>query len=378
MKIQKLFTWILLISAGVVLGTYYRQTQKPVPPVKHNEAPPRPRLTGSTSNLAPGDILHATEDAVIELFQQTAPSVCYITTSVIRNEYSFWGERNEYEIPSGTGSGFVWDKDGHIVTNFHVIKGADGARVTLADHTTWTAKLVGVAPEKDLAVLKIDAPAAKLHPIPVGSSEQLRVGQFVMAIGNPFGLDQTLTTGVISALDREIKGQNGVPIRGAIQTDAAINPGNSGGPLINARGELIGVNTAIYSPSGASAGIGFSIPVGEVAWVVPELIRNGKIIRPSLGFEIAESLSRRVKGAVINYVYKNSNAAKAGLKPAMMDAFGRIYLGDVVVAIDDKEVTNPEELKLALDDYKPGDRVTLTVIRNNREYKVDLTLEPPR
>jgi S1-C subfamily serine protease len=217
------------------------------------------------------------ERETIALFEQASPSVVYITSLSVRRDLF---TLNVLEIPQGTGSGFVWDDAGHIVTNFHVIQNADRAQVTLADRSTWVAELVGVAPAKDLAVLRIDAPAAKLRPLPVGSSEDLRVGQTVLAIGDPFGLDQTLTTGVISALGREIESVAQIPIRDVIQTDAAINPGNSGGPLLDSSGRLIGVNAAIYSPSGAYAGIGFSIPVDTVKWVVPELIEHGELRRP--------------------------------------------------------------------------------------------------
>ena len=186
------------------------------------------------------------EEATIKLFEESAPSVVFITTSTVRQDY--WS-RNVTEIPAGNGSGFIWDREGHIVTNYHVIEKADIAQVTLSDQTTWDAELIGIEPNKDLAILKIKAPDTKLKPIPVASSHDLRVGQSVFAIGNPFGLDQTLTTGVISALGREIQSIGGRPIRGVIQTDAAINPGNSGGPLLDSNGRLIGVNTMIYSPS---------------------------------------------------------------------------------------------------------------------------------
>ncbi|MEP0346693.1 S1C family serine protease, partial [Rhodopirellula bahusiensis] len=207
-----------------------------------------------------------TETRTIELFRVTSPSVVHITTSKVARDYF---SMNVQEIPQGSGTGFVWDKAGHIVTNNHVIQNADVAMVAFDDQTSYPAKLVGVAPDKDLAVLLIDAPAERLRPIPRGVSADLEVGRTALAIGNPFGLDQTLTTGVISALGREIKSDSGVPIKDVIQTDAAINPGNSGGPLLDRSGQLIGVNTAIYSPSGAYAGIGFAIPVDTVRWVVP-------------------------------------------------------------------------------------------------------------
>jgi S1-C subfamily serine protease len=304
--------------------------------------------------------------------------VAYITTS--QYQRSYWS-RNVTEIPSGSGSGFVWDKQGHIITNYHVIQGADRAQVTLADQTTWDAKLVGAAPEKDLAVLKIDAPRATLKPIPVGRSEKLLVGQSVYAIGNPFGLDQTLTTGIISALGREIKSVAGIPIRNVIQSDAAINPGNSGGPLLNSSGELIGVNTAIYSPSGASAGIGFSIPVDEVSWVVPELIKHGRIMRPSLGVELATvNTTKRLglKGALIIEVVQGSAAEKAGLRPTYQDRRGRIQLGDAIIGLGDDLVNNANDLVLILEKYQPGDIVPVKLLRDDEEVTVEVRLDESR
>ncbi len=249
-----------------------------------------------------------TEQATIDLFGQASPSVVFITSLAMQQDVF---SRNVTEIPQGMGTGFIWDDQGHVVTNFHVIQNADRAQATLADHTTWQAHLVGVAPEKDLAVLHIDTQAEQLRPVPVGTSDDLRVGQFVYAIGNPFGLDQTLTTGVISALGREIESVARIPIRDVIQTDAAINPGNSGGPLLNSSGRLIGVNTAIYSPSGTYVGIGFSIPVDVVSWVVPELIENGRLRRPSLGIEVAASqVTSRLglEGALVINVAPGSSA----------------------------------------------------------------------
>jgi S1-C subfamily serine protease len=230
---------------------------------------------------------------------------------------------NLYQIPQGTGSGFVWDTKGNIITNFHVIQNADAAQVTLADQSNWKAQVVGVAADKDLAVLRIDAPSNRLRPIPLGTSKELQVGQSVFAIGNPFGLDQSLTTGVISALGREIDSVTRRPIQGVIQTDAAINPGNSGGPLLDSAGRLIGVNTQIFSPSGASAGIGFAIPVDTVNRIVPELIRSGKIIRPGLGVELAEEQIAKkigVSGVVIVDVARGGPAAKAGIRPTRRES----------------------------------------------------------
>jgi S1-C subfamily serine protease len=333
---------------------------------------PRDVVTPADSQAT---ILTNAELSTIQLFEKAAPGVCFITTTNLRE--NFW-TRDISEIKSGTGSGFIWDKMGHIVTNYHVIEGADKATVTLADQTNWPAELIGVAPEKDLAVLKIKAPIAKLYPIPVGISENLKVGQSVFAIGNPFGLDQTLTTGVVSALGREIQSRAGVPIRDAIQTDAAINPGNSGGPLLDSGGKLIGVNTAIYSPSGASAGIGFSIPIDAVRWVVPELIRFGKIQRPTLGVELASNniVSRYgLQGPLILNVPSGSNAEKSGFQPTRRSRFGEILLGDIITSIDGEVVKNNGDLYLILEKYKVGDLVEVECIRNQKKLKLKLQLE---
>jgi S1-C subfamily serine protease len=301
------------------------------------------------------------EKSTITLLRQASPVVVNITAlGVERDLFTL----NLTQIPQGTGSGFVWDTNGNIITNFHVIQNADVAQVTLGDQSTWKARVVGIAPDKDLAVLRIDAPAKRLRPIPLGMSKELQVGQSVFAIGNPFALDQTLTTGVISALGREIESVTRRPIQGVIQSDAAINPGNSGGPLLDSAGRLIGVNTAIYSPSGASAGIGFAIPVDTVNRVVPELIRNGRITRPGLGVQIAEeqlAAQLGVNGVLVVDVARGGAGAKAGMRPTRRDGLGRITLGDVITAIDGKKVESPNDLFLLMENYKVGDTVTATV-----------------
>ncbi|MFK7809581.1 MAG: S1C family serine protease, partial [Saprospiraceae bacterium] len=322
--------------------------------------------------------LNSSEIATIALFEEATPSVAFITTSSMRRDY--WS-RNVTEIPRGSGSGFTWDKEGHIVTNYHVVKGADRAQVTLADQSTWEAKLIGFEASKDLAILKIEAPRNQLIPIPRGRSNDLMVGQSVLAIGNPFGLDQTLTTGIISALGREIESVSGVPIRDVIQTDAAINPGNSGGPLLNSSGELIGVNTAIYSPSGAYAGIGFSIPVDVVKSVVPDLIQFGRLMRPTLGVELASNqIASRLglEGVLIVNVIENSAAEKAGLRPTLRDRSGNIELGDIIIGIDSETIADRNDLVLALENYKPGEQVVVRVIRNDQAMDVNLSLDSAR
>ena len=375
-KIIKPLFWIIILFAGFFLGTYWQSNQK----VQQKNISPNQKVLVS-NQIPPSqgadkeDRFTDHEKATINLFEQAAPSVVFITTSNVRRDY--WS-RNVSEIPRGTGSGFVWDPTGHIITNYHVIQGADRATVTFADQTTYQASLVGAAPEKDLAVLRIEAENMKLKPIPVGTSDNLRVGQSVFAIGNPFGLDQTLTTGVISALGREIESVGKVPIRDVIQTDAAINPGNSGGPLLDSQGKLIGVNTAIYSPSGAYAGVGFSIPSHVVDWVVPDLIKYGKINRPTLGVELASSqVMRRIgmEGILILEVLEGGAADKSGLQPTRRTREGSIVLGDVITAINGEKVSDRGDLILILEKYKPGDNVTLDITRDYKPIKVELTFD---
>ena len=332
-----------------------------------------PRAT--TRSVAARGELSAGEKSTIALFREASPSVVHITAIAVQRDLF---TLNLYQIPEGTGSGFIWDNSGNIITNFHVIQNADAAQVTLADQSNWKARRVGAAPDKDLAVLRIDAPANKLRPIPVGTSKDLQVGQSVFAIGNPFGLDQSLTTGVISALGREIESVTRRPIQGVIQTDAAINPGNSGGPLLDSAGRLIGVNTAIYSPSGASAGIGFAIPVDTVNRIVPELIRSGKVTRPGMGIQIAEDqIAERlgVTGVLLVDVAQGSAAAKAGLRPTRREASGRVRLGDVITAIDGKKIESSNELFLLLEKYKVGDSINVTLLREGKSVQVKVTLE---
>ncbi len=324
--------------------------------------------------IAPRGDLAEDEKAMIALFKQTVPSVVHITTLTVRHNVF---NMDLYQIPKGTGSGFIWDQAGHVVTNYHVIQDADAARVTMADQSSWKARLVGAYPDKDLAVLEIAASSDQLHPILIGSSSDLQVGQKAFAIGNPFGLDRTLTTGVISALGREIESVTRRKIREAIQTDAAINPGNSGGPLLDSAGRLIGVNTAIYSPSGAYAGIGFAIPVDEVNRVVPQLIRSGKVTRPWLGVQLAPDQMNRqlgLKGVLVLNVQPDSPAAKAGLRPTRRDESNRIELGDVLTALDGKPLRSASDLSDRLEQHRPGDTVELTMLRDGKEEKVSVTL----
>ncbi|MCL2790786.1 MAG: trypsin-like peptidase domain-containing protein [Desulfobulbus sp.] len=351
------------LIAGVV-GWLLLQTFQP--PLHDPKAVPRPVE-------ARGD-LAADEKNTIDIFRNAAPSVVYITSiAVRRNLFNL----NIYEIPQGTGSGFIWDKQGRIVTNYHVISDASRLEVTLADHSTWKAVLVGTAPDRDLAVVQISAPADKLQPITLGESRDLLVGQKVFAIGNPFGLDQTLTTGIVSALGREITAVTGRTIHDVIQTDAAINPGNSGGPLLDSAGRLIGVNTAIYSPSGASSGIGFAVPVGEVNRVVPQIIAKGKLIRPGLGIALA---NRRLtgelglEGVMILKVLPGSTAEKAGLRGTEQVRNG-LVLGDIILAVNGKTVKDYDTLCDELERYEVGRSITLTLMRDSGTVDVQVVLE---
>ncbi|MFT5431074.1 MAG: S1-C subfamily serine protease [Myxococcota bacterium] len=335
-------------------------------------------LEGQASTPQQG--LSQDERANIAVFRDAAPAVVFITTSSLAVERF---TMRPLEIPEGSGSGFMWDDKGHVVTNYHVVQLAtrkSGVRlsVTLYDQNSYEARVVGVAPHKDLAVLKIDAPTDVLSGLPLGESSNLLVGQKVFAIGNPFGFDHTLTTGVISGLGREIQSVTRRPIQGVIQTDAAINPGNSGGPLLDSAGRLIGVNTAIYSPSGAYAGIGFAVPADTIASIVPQLLKYGRVIRPGLGVAIVpDHVSRRflTSGALISQVEPGSAAARAGLVGTRADLFGRVIIGDAIVAIDDHRIDDSNDLHRALDDHRVGDEVIVTATRNNAERQLRLTLQ---
>ena len=305
-----------------------------------------------------------------EVFQRASPAVVFVTSSELRRQRF---TRNITEIPRGAGSGFVWDaQSGLVVTNYHVVSGADRLTITLADEQAFQAEVVGLAPERDLAVLRIIDPPGNLTELPVGDSSELSVGRKVMAIGNPFGLDTTLTVGVVSALDREIQSPSNRTIRGVIQTDAAINPGNSGGPLLNSLGQLVGVNTAIFSPSGGSAGIGFAIPVNTLSEVVPQLIAFGKIMRPVLGVELASDrwLRRyRVDGVPIVRTYRGFPAENAGMVGARRGSRGEIILGDVIVEIEGERVANNDEFLSAMEKHRVGDTIDIVTTREGVEKR---------
>ncbi len=331
-----------------------------------------------TPVVAPRGELADFEETTVDLFRSASPSVVYINTRArVANRFS----RQVFEVEAGTGSGFVWDEAGHIVTNFHVIQGASSAQVVFADQSAFDATMVGVAPEHDLAVLRVATGPELLRAVVIGQSDNLQVGQAVFAIGNPFGLDQTLTTGVVSARSRRIETPNGRSIEGAIQIDAAINPGNSGGPLLDSGGRLIGVNTAIFSPSGASAGVGFAIPVDTVRRVVPQIIASGKYEPPRLGISASNEISRAIAirtgvgGIAIMDVTPGSVAADAGLKQATLDPGGSLVLGDILLSIDGHDVATLEEMADVLDEFDIGETVTLKIIRDGKPLELDVMLK---
>lgn len=338
-----------------------------------------------TASLANGQADYATfstndEQNNIQVFQQASPSVVNITNSrLVRSYYSL----NPHEVPQGSGTGFVWSEEGYIVTNFHVVQQADRVMVTLQNGTTYDAQPVGLDPDKDLAVLKIDAPDEKLVAIRPGDSSLLEVGRKVIAIGNPFGLDTTMTVGIVSALGREIDSVSKRKIRDVIQTDAAINPGNSGGPLLNSLGELVGVNTAIYSPSGASSGIGFAIPVNTVKKVVPDLINYGRVQTPILGItQLPQPEYYRrlwgIDGVIVLDTVDGSDPDRLGMRGLTRAERGRIRLGDVIVEIAGEPVRNEEEYAEIIEQYEPGDVVNVKTMRDNSLHEYEIELLAPR
>jgi len=364
---------LLLMSMGMMATSVFLvfEARAPTSAVVRDVAAP-PRTVAARGDLA------ADEQSTIALFEAASPSVVFLTTMarvpVRRNRFGLSEVR---ELPQGSGSGFLWDADGHVVTNYHVIAQAESAVIRTADGEEYSAELVGTAPDQDLAVLRIAAPPGALTPLTVGTSDDLRVGQSTFAIGNPFGLDHTLTTGVISALDREMQSMSGRTIFGVIQTDAAINPGNSGGPLLDSAGRLIGVNSAIESPSGAYAGIGFAVPVDTVNRIIPQLIRHGRAPRPGLGVQLArERLARQlgVSGAVVLGVVAGSPAADAGLQAMHRDPRGRVHVADVIISVDDEPVLSADDLVRLLDGRRLGDVVRLGLQRHGAERSVKVRL----
>jgi S1-C subfamily serine protease len=363
---MKQLAGLVLVVAACSGGLAAAQSR----PVAHGDGVVQPRT------VMPRGPLSADERNTIGVFESVSPSVVYISTAQYVRD--FFNRRNVTRVPQGTGSGFVWDDQGRVVTNLHVVRDAAEAQVRLGDQRSFNARLVGYSEAHDIAVLQIDVPTNLPPPIPVGSSADLRVGQTVLAIGNPFGLDHTLTTGIVSALNREVENEAGGVIDDVIQTDAAINPGNSGGPLIDSAGRLVGINTMIYSPSGAYAGIGFAVPVDTINRVVSRIIAYGEYVRPTLGIEARDDVSRQLlgddKGVVVLRVVAGSPAARAGLRAAEQTGAGRVRLGDVIVAIDGQPTDSMGAFVNLLDAHEFGERVTLTVRRGDDRIEVPVTL----
>ncbi len=344
---------------------------------------PRGEPDATTAREAPDDAERAErawndlcqeEQRTVAIFERVSPAVVSVANrAVVRG--GFFG-LTLYELEQGAGSGFVWDREGHVISNYHVVHNSTSLTVTLRDGTSYDARLVGVDPDRDLAVLKIDAPEHLLSPIETGSSQDLRVGQRALAIGNPFGLDTTLTVGVVSALGRTIQSMTNRRISDVIQTDAAINPGNSGGPLLDFQGRLIGVNTAIVSPSGAYAGVGFAVPVDTVRRVVPQLIEHGRVRRAGMGIELLpDHITRRsgVQGVGILAVAPNGPAARAGLE-GVRRRRGGLYFGDILVAVADVPVASTDDYAAVMDECRAGETVRVEVVRDGRRRRVAVTL----
>ena len=378
-----LFPAVLSVILATVLVAACSSDAPRLPPA-YRVAAPLPAAGQPQRELPPVPAhLGRDERATVELFERTSPSVVYITTLAQRAD---WFGRPMGEVPQGTGTGFVWDDEGHVITNAHVIavRGRSGIEVVMSDQSTWDAELVGGSASHDLAVLRIAAPSSALSPVRVGDSDALRVGQSVYAIGNPFGLSATLTTGIVSALGRRIEGLDGTPIEDVIQTDAAINTGNSGGPLLDSGGSLIGVNTQIASPSGASAGVGFAVPSNTVRRVVPQIIATGEYIPPRLGVRldsrgyVSRFVLRRLRatGVLVVEVERGSGAAEAGLRGTELSRNGSrvTQVGDVIQAIDGEPIASQGELRAVLDRYRPGDDVTVTILRDGDMLDVVVTV----
>ena len=359
-------TWLMILLLGLTGVMIYRQAFWHSSLFNPNA---KPRAVTPRGDLA------VDEQATIELFRELSPSVVHITSvAQLQNRFTLDVEA----FKAGSGSGFVWDTRGHIVTNLHVIEKAQDAVVTLFDNTHFPADLVGWDKAHDLAVLKIVAPAGKLAPIAVGESANLQVGQKVFAIGSPFEFDLTLTTGVISGLNRRVPTSSDRQIHGAIQTDAAINPGNSGGPLLDSAGRMIGVNTAIYSESGGSHGIGFAIPVDVVNIIVPDLIQDGQVSRPWLGVIVRGNLrigNQDLPGVMVEQVYPNGPAQRAGLLPLRRGEDFEVLLGDLIIAINDDEVSSVRDLLSLVSNYKVGEPVDVTIIRGGQQLTLEACLE---
>lgn len=335
------------------------------------------------ANIARGDNslnkLLDVEKRLIETYGKAVPAVVNVSNFKQFKDI-FFGDSSTEQV--GAGSGFIWDNQGHIVTNYHVVEDAKSQFMIsfFKNKKQIQAKIIGVDPKYDIAVLKVDKLPNNATPIMLGTSHDLKVGQITIALGNPFGLEYTMTKGIVSALGRKLFGAGGVKINDMIQTDADINPGNSGGPLLNSNGELIGMNTMIYSSSGSSAGLGFAIPIDTIKRIVPDLIKYGKVIRPALGIvplpeQYMQQISPDEKGVMIAYIPENSNAEKAGLKGMRKDRYGQIFSGDIIQKIDQKEIEGVDDIFNYLDGKKIGDQVSLQIKRANKKILINVTLQ---
>jgi S1-C subfamily serine protease len=364
-RVVQLSGWVLF---GLVLVAGWR-LREPTQSLHSSDATARP--VTPRGNLEPDEL------ATIEIFERYKASVVQIATSELVRSGGYFSY-DVVEVPRGSGSGFIWSKDGYIVTNYHVIADSKGVAVALADGKDYEATVVGADPDHDVAVLKIDADSSAMVPLQIGTSADLHVGQKVLAIGYPYGLDWTLTTGIISGLDRSIQSIVGTLIHGVIQTDAAINPGNSGGPLLDSSGRLIGINAAILSPSGSSAGIGFAVPVDTVNRIVPQIIRSGRPERGALGVRVLpDSAARRlgVEGVVIDEVLPGSAAEHAGLQSRKGSPLNQ---KDVIVSVDGQKVSRQDELFDLLREHDPGDRIPVEVLRAGRKVRLEVVLQELR
>lgn len=375
MRTSKFLPLPLFAGVFVVASTACRPSPTPTPAAtasSQTNSPP-PQVAAPLVPIEPISAGARIEDErnTISIVKNVAASVVFVTQK--RVQYDPWQQEAE-EVKAGSGSGFVWDSAGHIVTNYHVVAGADSLSITFQNQKSYDAQIVGIAPEKDTAVLKIVVPAGEtLVPIRFPGTMQLEVGQKTVAIGNPFGLDHSVSTGIISALGREALGAGGVPIRDMIQTDAAINPGNSGGPLLDSAGQLIGMNTQIVTKSGTSSGVGLAIPVSTIARVVPQIIKNGVPDRVCIGFKVYEGRTR-IKGVIVERVFPGTPAERAGLRGLQTNLLGRATLGDVLVGVDEKTIDSFQDLYTELDKHNPGDKVTLKLQREGKPVPVPVDL----
>ncbi|MCL2778750.1 MAG: trypsin-like peptidase domain-containing protein [Polyangiaceae bacterium] len=375
----RLFAFFMALMTCAAVGSMLACHRKVLPAPDAANAPTanaQPALSASASALPVAPPLSSAvriedERNTIAIFRAAAASTVFVTQT--RRIIDFF--QGEQDVPVGSGSGFVWDTEGYIVTNYHVVDGAQSISVMLNDQQVFEAQLVGVEKRKDIAVLKITAPNKLLVPVHLAKGNELEVGQKAIAIGNPFGLDHTLTTGVISALGRQVQGAGGVTIRDMIQTDAAINPGNSGGPLLDSQGQLIGMNTMIFSKSGTSAGIGFAVPVTTMARIVPQIIKTGRAEQVGIGIvaDPLQKIERRLgmKGVIVLQVAAGTPAAQAGMQGLTRTRQG-IFLGDVIVGIDDKRIEDFDDLYTVLDAHKPDDIVKVHIQRRTEILDVDM------